>query len=182
MHHLDCFVAKAKNHLTVLFLFCRKHTIQRSSRIWHLPSQVGNAYDSPHFGTKGFSRIVSFTLVLLWQHSVGGSETNRIWFLATFWDVTTVVTLFSICFLLMEVLNPHKKKSSYWGTFWLFTSSLFFWEVMHQTSWIIEIQFYFGLIPRFLCKSFLLCCIIIFHDFDQDFSVLKSCCKYLNSN
>ena len=52
-HHLNCFVAKAKNNVTVPFLFCRKHTIQRMSRIWHLPSRVGNAYDCPYSGTTG---------------------------------------------------------------------------------------------------------------------------------
>ena len=101
----------------------------------------------------GFWRTVSFTLVLLWRHSVGGSETNRVWFSVAFWDVTTVVALFSIFSIVIEEFNPCKK-SSYWGTFWHFTCSFFSGKKLHQKDWIIGIQFYFGLNPRFLCKSF----------------------------
>ena len=52
-HYLNCFIGKAKNHVTEPFLYCWKHIIQSAPTFLHLPSQVGNAYDCLYFGTKG---------------------------------------------------------------------------------------------------------------------------------
>ena len=95
VHYFYCFVAKVNIMWLCTLPFCRKHTIRHVSRFWHLPSWVGNTYDCPYFGTEGVLRLCLFP-VLLWQLSVGGSETNRAWFSITFWDVTTMVALFSI--------------------------------------------------------------------------------------
>ena len=141
MHHLNCFVAKAKNNVTVPFLFCRKHTIQRMSRIWHLPSRVGNAYDCPYSGTNGVLKNCVFhpgvtVATLCWWF---GNQQGLIF--SRFLRCHNCGGSLLHFFLVIEEFNPCKK-SSYWGTFWHFTSSFFSGKKLHQKDWIIGIQFY----------------------------------------
>ena len=142
MHHLNYFVAKAKNHVTVPFLFCRKHTIQRMSRIWHLPSWVGNAYDCPYSGTNGvlkncvFYPGVTVATLCWWLRNQQGLVFSR--FLRCHNCGGSLLHFF----LVIEEFNPCKE-SSYWGTFLDFLLPVFFsGKKLHQKDWIIGIQFY----------------------------------------
>ena len=163
MHHSNCFVAKAKNYVTVLFLFCRKHTIQCVPRFWHLPTRWGMHMIVPFLEQNGFSRSVSFSLVVLWWHTVGGLETNRFLFSVTWWDITTVVVPF--LFFSYRRVHPMQEKYGSLGLFKFYLLSAFFWWASVRNNWIVEFQFYFWLIPVFCTNLPLLyCTIIVFHN------------------
>ncbi len=67
------------------------------SRFWHLPSQVGNAYESSFFWNKrGFQELCLSFLMLVWWHSAGCLKTNKAWFSVTWWESTAVGALFSM--------------------------------------------------------------------------------------
>ncbi len=138
-HYLYCFVVKVKNHMTVPFLRCRKHTIWHVPRFWHLPGCVGNAYDSPYFGTK---------LVLKNCVISGVTEATLWWWFGN--QQSLIVSRFMRCHNCGGHLVHFKSNGSVCPMLEQSCFQFFSGEQVHQNNWVIEIQFIFGSLHDFV--------------------------------
>ena len=108
---------------SVPFLSCRKYTIRRVPRFWHLPSWVGNSYFWNKRGSQELCLLCwcycGNTLLVVWKSTELGfqllSEMSQLWWLSY------------PSFLSNGSVQPWKKTSTYRGIFFIYLHPAFFW-------------------------------------------------------